>query len=80
MMEHGLPLLRQWDGAPGRHTLMVRFATSLAKCRGYSKLGVRGGRPWQFHEMVGDSQLKHFTRYITGLNHFRDLCDLLDHR
>lgn len=80
-MGQGLPLLRQCDGGSwAPHTQMVWFATALAKCRGYSKLGVSGGRPWRFLEMVEESQLKNFTSYITGFNHLRDLSDQLDHR
>lgn len=82
-MGQGLPLLQQRDGAPGLHTLMVWFVgllQLLPSAEATQSLGVRGGRPWQFLEMVGESQWKHFTRYITGLNHLRDLSDLLDHR
>lgn len=35
--------------------------------------------PWRFLEVVGKSQFKSFTRYITGLNCLRDLSSLLDH-
>lgn len=60
---------------------MVWFATTLAKCRDCSKLGVRAGKePGLFLEMDRESQLKIFTRYITGLNRLRDLFNLLYHR
>lgn len=79
-MGRGFPLLQEQDGAPDLHTQMVWFATALAKCRGCSKLGIRAGRPWLLIEMVGESQLKNFIIYITGLNHLMELFNLLDHR
>lgn len=74
-------ILSQQDGAPGLYIWMVWFATTLAECRDCSKLGVRAGEePRLFLEVDGESQIKIFTRYITGLNYLWDLFSLLDHR